>query len=87
MVNVKILANSGALTAFLLYMACVVLALISSPVLIWVFTTMFHGLTISTSFLEGSLNILNMLIGALLFSGISWVTFFTYGSIYNRLNK
>ena len=87
MLNTKNLANASALTAFLLYMACVLLAIVSPSILIGIFTIMFHGLTLSTTFIQNGINLGDMILGSLLFSGLTWVSFFTFGFIYNKLSK
>lgn len=88
MVNEKALANAAGVTAFVLYVACLLITLVAPDLLFNVATLIAHGVSIEPLRPANiSFNFANTVGGAIIWSALTWVTFYVGGYFYNRFRE
>lgn len=88
MLDSKALANAGAAVAIVSYIICIVLIYVAPDFTFSFFSRIFHGISLAT-LVPGSeaINLPNSTIGALSIAGLIWVLLFSFGTVYNKLEK
>lgn len=88
MLESKALATASAVVALAYYLLCVVLVLAAPDLLFNFFALTTHGVDISSLRPTGtSLNLVNVLLGAVIFTAFTWVTLYCTAEVYNRLRS
>lgn len=88
MLDAKALANAGALVTLTIFGICVVLAAAAPDLLFGYAALTTHGLNLEPLRLTTvNLNMVNVLGGALLLAGSTWLTLYVTVALYNSFKK
>lgn len=88
MIDQKAFANAAGLTAVILYVVCLVIALISPDLLFNIAQLTAHGVNLEPIRpVAGSINLVSALVGLVVWSALVWVTFYVGGYFYNKFRK
>ena len=88
MLKTNAFANASAIVAAVLYVVCLLAVLLFPGFAMWYFKVVAHVLApeiVRPTF--ANLNVLNALLGAVVFSGSAWLTAYLFASVYNKLNR
>lgn len=88
MLDSKALANASALVTVVIYIICVVLALVAPDLLFSLLSLSWH--TVNTELLrdtQSNLNAANVVLGAIVSTVLVWVTIYSVASVYNKLRR
>lgn len=80
-------ANAAALIMAVFYALCVLITLLFPDLLIWISKTWAHSLNLEAIKSTEGLNFVDVLLGLVTSTGLTWVSVYYFAVLYNRLAK